>query len=251
MGTVYHTGNSALGIKNLLINSNGLINQRAYVSGTATTVSNQYTVDRWRVVTSGQNLTFTTTNGITTFTAPAGGVEQVIENLNVLGGDYVLTINGNATAIVAESTDNVTYTTITPVDGKYTITGGKYVKVKLSGGTFSLPQFEKGTIATPFENRPYGLELSLCQRYYWAIPPYYLKAYGYGNAANGFQFSFKLPVTMRTTPTIDYNAVTTTNCSAGAGIANSEFLTIQLTVTASGAYILQYNGTAQYASAEL
>ena len=29
-------------------------------------------------------------------------------------------------------------------------------------------QLEEGSVATPFENRPYGLELSLCQRYYEA-----------------------------------------------------------------------------------
>ena len=27
-------------------------------------------------------------------------------------------------------------------------------------------QLEEGSVATPFEQRPYGLELSLCQRYY-------------------------------------------------------------------------------------
>lgn len=30
-------------------------------------------------------------------------------------------------------------------------------------------QLEEGSVATPFEQRPYGLELSLCQRYYWRI----------------------------------------------------------------------------------
>ena len=30
-------------------------------------------------------------------------------------------------------------------------------------------QLEEGSVATPFENRPYGLELSLCQRYYEAM----------------------------------------------------------------------------------
>lgn len=165
MAFVYHSGNTGLGLKNLLINANGLVNQRGYVSGTATTSANQYTVDRWRVVTLGQNLTFTTTNGVTTFTAPAGGVEQIIENLNVIGGEYVISFTGTAVVSISQSTDNVTYTAVTPVSGKYTITGGKYVKVNFSGGTFSLPQFEKGTTATPFEQRPYGLELSLCQRY--------------------------------------------------------------------------------------
>ena len=30
-------------------------------------------------------------------------------------------------------------------------------------------QLEEGSVATPFENRPYGLELSLCQRYYEVV----------------------------------------------------------------------------------
>ena len=35
-------------------------------------------------------------------------------------------------------------------------------------------QLEKGTIPTPFEYRPYALELSLCQRYYQKYTNYYL-----------------------------------------------------------------------------
>jgi len=37
-----------------------------------------------------------------------------------------------------------------------------------SGATFQITgvQLEKGTVATPFEFRPYGAELALCQRYY-------------------------------------------------------------------------------------
>jgi hypothetical protein len=32
-------------------------------------------------------------------------------------------------------------------------------------------QVESGTVATPFERRPYGVELALCQRYYYRIAP--------------------------------------------------------------------------------
>lgn len=63
--------------KNLLINPLFLINQRGYVSGTATGGANQYTVDRWRVVTAGQNLTLSGSQA----TAPAGGLEQVVEGV--------------------------------------------------------------------------------------------------------------------------------------------------------------------------
>jgi hypothetical protein len=144
--------------RNKLINAQGLINQRVYVSGTATTAANQYTVDRWRVVTSGQNLAFSTTANAVTFTAPAGGVEQVVEGLNVESGTYVLNWSGTATAIVNGTARTKGET--------FSLTGGSNVTVRFSSGTFSLPQLEKGTSATPFEYRPFGSELALCQRYY-------------------------------------------------------------------------------------
>ena len=42
--------------------------------------------------------------------------------------------------------------------------------IETSGATFYITgvQLEEGTVATEFEHRPYGLELSLCQRYYQA-----------------------------------------------------------------------------------
>jgi len=44
------------------------------------------------------------------------------------------------------------------------------VVIRIPNGVYNFDigkiQLEEGSIATPFENRPYGLELSLCQRYY-------------------------------------------------------------------------------------
>jgi hypothetical protein len=146
------------GMRNLLINGNPIINQRGYVSGTATSGANQYTLDRWRVVTSGQSITFTDSANVRTVTAPAGGIEQVIEGLNILSGTYVLNWTGTATATVNG--------TSVAKGGTVTLTGGTNCTVRFSGGTFSLPQLEPGTVATPFERRSYGQELSLCQRYF-------------------------------------------------------------------------------------
>lgn len=148
----------AFSFRNRLINAQGLINQRGYISGTATTVANQYTLDRWRVVVSGQTLGFSTTQNVTTFTAPANGVEQVIEGINIETGTYVLKWTGTATATVNGN----------PISngGTISLTSGSNATVRFINGTFSLPQLERGTTPTPFEYRNRSVEIILCQRYY-------------------------------------------------------------------------------------
>ena len=80
----------------------------------------------------------------------------------------------------------------------------------VNGGYLKVAQFqlEEGSVATPFENRPYGLELSLCQRY--CFNPKYgadgsnqvIRGDCYGvDATNGW-INFKFPVTMRSQPTL-------------------------------------------------
>jgi hypothetical protein len=56
---------------------------------------------------------------------------------------------------------------------QWTYEAGEYIAIRLDPvgeGAGELHttgwQLEEGSVATPFENRPYGLELSLCQRYY-------------------------------------------------------------------------------------
>lgn len=190
-------GGPLAGLRNRLINAQGLINQRAYVSGTATTGANQYTVDRWRVVTLGQALSFTTTNNDTTFTAPAGGVEQVIEGINLESGTYILSWTGTATATVNGSA--------IANGGTIALTGGSNVTIRFINGTFLKPQFEIGSTATPFERRPYGLEFILCQRY---LPAFNYAGSGTEDCAVGFGtstsagvcfFPFKVPA--RVAPT--------------------------------------------------
>ncbi|MCG7328069.1 hypothetical protein [Achromobacter sp. ACRQX] len=143
--------------KNKLINAQGIVNQRNYVSGTATTGALQYTLDRWRVVTSGQNLTSTLSGIFRIMTAPAGGVEQVVESLCMEGGSYSLSWTGTATATVNG----------TPVANGASISlpAATNATVRFTGGTFSLPQLELG-VATPFEYLPPDAMLGRCQRYF-------------------------------------------------------------------------------------
>ena len=177
------------GLRNLIINGNPLINQRVYGSGTATALANQYTLDRWRVVTSGQSVTWTDSPGIRTVTAPAGGMEQVIEGLGLIGGGYTVNWIGTATCTVGGAS--------VAKGAQVTLTGGVDVTVRLTGGTWSRLQIEPGPLVSPFEQRPIGLELSLCQRYYCRL------ALSMQCAAVGFNImGFSLPVTMRAAPAV-------------------------------------------------
>jgi|TARA_B100001094_G_scaffold72637_1_gene68919 hypothetical protein len=69
-------------------------------------------------------------------------------------------------------------------------------------------QLEVGESATEFEHRPYGTELSLCQRYYFrtaSIASYPTVAIGYLNTSTQANFSFQFPVEMRASPSSSYS----------------------------------------------
>ena len=111
-----------------------------------------------------------------------------------------------------------------------------------SGATWYITglQVELGTTATPFERRPYNLELSLCQRYYTQFGT------SYGDAPSGFaghwstasvcRFVVGLPVPMRLAPSVSFTNPTggisiyrpsSSQASAGSDISAEE-------ITASG-----------------
>jgi hypothetical protein len=213
------------GSRNALINGNPTINQRGYVSGTATSGANQYTLDRWRVVTSGQSITWTDSANVRTVTAPAGGVEQVIEGVNLGTGTYTLSWTGTATATVG-GTAVANGTTVS-------VTGGVDLTVRFIGGTFSLAQFEPGTRSTIFERRSYGQELALCQRYYQSVSGDFA---GYLIQNDAIFWGIPFAVSMRAAPTVTFSGYTfvpaTTNLSANT-VSTSGF-TVQLAAGASG-----------------
>lgn len=206
--------------RNQIVNGSGQWNQRLYVSGVATTTANQVTLDRWRVVVSGQSLAFGAgaQGQGRTITFPAGGADQVIEAAAMKGGIYTLSWVGTATATVNG---------VAIANGGQTaaLTAYTAAKVRMIGGTGEDIQFERGSVKTPVEQRPPAVELALCQRDYaksYAIgtapqsaaqPGRYWLAGNTGGTING-RVSF--PVPMRAAPAVTlYDQGTNVNSVLG------------------------------------
>ena len=105
-------------------------------------------------------------------------------------------------------------------------------------------QLEEGTVATPFEHRPIGMELGLCQRYFYsqdnsalpdqvyAISPYAPPSYADGSLPNSTAWlSHSFPVTMRAAPTVI--AATASNGSINRKTATTNHIVFQWASTSA------------------
>ena len=145
------------GFRNKLINGDFRINQRG-VSGTVTLAAGAYGHDRWKAGASGCTYTYFIAQNITTLTITAGTLQQVIEGASLRSGVHKLSWTGTAQGRVDAGVYGASGLSGTAV-------GGTNQTIEFGTGTLASVQYEYGVV-TPFELRPYGLELSLCQRYY-------------------------------------------------------------------------------------
>jgi hypothetical protein len=84
-------------------------------------------------------------------------------------------------------------------------------------------QFETGSVATPFERRPYGTELMLCQRYYYRMKATGVNAFfgtGLVDTTTNALFITTFPVSMRTAPSALDQTGTATDYRVSTGGAN-------------------------------
>lgn len=175
MGITAGLGNAIVpasyGFRNLIINGNFSINQRAYTSA-SNLASGSYGFDRWKSNYTNTTLTFTSAPQGQTVTISASGViRQVVEQANVRAGSYVLSWTGTATGRVYNSGGSAPSYAVSPVSAYLDGTADVIVEFTPSSGTATLGdvQLEFGSRATPFETRPIGVELVLCQRYCFVV----------------------------------------------------------------------------------
>jgi hypothetical protein len=122
-------------------------------------------------------------------------------------------------------------------------------------------QVEPGPVATPFERRPIGMELALCQRYFYSGAPSNLIGYAQGTTVALVGKS--LPVTMRAVPTLTFSGTATVIYGNGLSLTSSTYegdlcnldnigfvITTSAVLTIGDALRLQ-SGTTVNASAEL
>ena len=126
--------------------------------------------------------------------APFTGVaDPVLQSVTLTATDQRFTFTSGA-ALGTTITEMALYFNMTPVG-----TAG-------ANDWFEITeiQVEEGTVATPFEHRPYQLELATCQRYFQRISQpaagNLICGFGLVPAANTVNVVMPLPVEMRTTP---------------------------------------------------
>lgn len=186
------------GFKNYIINGKKVVNQRGLTS-----TDNSYNQDRW--YKAGNNW--------------FQGIEG--DNNLISGKTYALSWVGAATAsyYVGNATSaTINSQTFTPIEngGSFTlaISAGQNLWIKFesdaTGSTFNFVQLEEGSVATPFEQRPLGLELSLCERYFKGVKEYI----GSGTPNGLITVSCIFGTIMRVTPTLSNS-----NATPGFGTA--------------------------------
>jgi hypothetical protein len=97
--------------------------------------------------------------------------------------------------------------------------------ISTNGATFYITgvQLETGSVATPFERRPYGTELALCQRYYYRMKATGVNAFfgtGLVDTTTNALFITTFPVSMRTVPSALDQTGTATDYRVTTGGAN-------------------------------
>ena len=185
-----HPTDSAIVAANLIVNGDFRVNQAGYVSA-AVLAAGAYGHDQWKAGAGGGNYSFTQLKSSTQITIASGkSLIQPIEDVNIVGGSYVLTWTGTAQARAGVNT-------LTP-SGAYAAsplliagqTAGTAMSVEFNTGTLGNVKLESGSTATPFIMRPYEEELAACQRYWQQLMINLISSAYVASAYHGVSFAF-------------------------------------------------------------
>jgi hypothetical protein len=108
--------------------------------------------------------------------------------------------------------------------------------IATSGATFYISQIqlEVGDTATPFEHRPYDMELARCQRYYYKTGGS-IRYYKNSSNTSAEAYPLGFPVYMRVSPSMSFGTVSTGANTSAYSIAGSSNQSTTVQITANGA----------------
>jgi hypothetical protein len=100
-------------------------------------------------------------------------------------------------------------------------------------------QLEAGSVATPFERRPYGTELALCQRYYEVAQLYSANS---GGGTRSDLTNYEWHVTKRASPTL---ALINPLIQTGTNTVSTSNFTESFYLFGAGIYLGSVSGNAE------
>lgn len=246
-GISYHTYEKTAATDELLLNA-GILNYIAFSSMTYSGDNNQYLEQKIEDVRTLTNktvtLSFYAKAGVSTSFTP-----RFIQNFGS-GGSTSVTTNTSAITLTTSWARYSVTTTIPSVAGK-TIGDDSFLAVHVLKFPESVDiditgvQLEIGSSATPFEVRPIGIELPLCQRYYNILlndisQSPFMDGY---QAANGYITSYISFPSMRKNPSLGVSWGTTSNVSTYNAIStgnNTLFLYIRASALGRAYMYIEY-----------
>jgi len=211
---------------NVLINGDFRVNQIGYASAAAL-AAGSYGHDQWKAGAAGGDYSFTQLKSSTQITIASGkSLIQPIEDVNVVGGSYVLSWTGTAQARagVNSFTPSGAYAASPlSIGGQAAGTG---MSVEFNAGTLGTVKLERGSVATPFVMRPYDQELLACQRYYQRFGEAMVSCDNAASVGQLFYGAFLWKPILRAAPTVNVytmsagNAGTASLASVSADVVN-------------------------------
>jgi hypothetical protein len=209
-------------------NNAGLYQPIEYVS---TFAGQTVTVSFWARADSPRNIALELEQFFGTGGTPSSSVNIIgsqLISLTATWSKYTATINVPSIAEKTLGTDsNDTIRLIFWFDAGSNF-NARTANLGQQSGTFDLAQvqLEEGAVATPFEQRPFGMELSLCQRYYQNIGSTFS---GVTNGTTTYEITIPYLTNLRASPQISVRSGGIFSARRAGGDVNITNPTIQNT----------------------
>ncbi|KMM77081.1 hypothetical protein ACP93_02670 [Xanthomonas sp. NCPPB 1128] len=222
--------------RNLLINASMQVNQRNFGGGAL--AAGAYGYDRWRAGSGGCNVSV---NSAGLISHTSGPLQQVIENPQGAWGQPLTLSVEDPSGSLSVSVGGATGT-ITAGSGRRSVTltptgsGNMTLQITATGVTYSRPQLERGSFASPFEYLKQPEEMALCQ---WYCRAGSLTLRSNGSATSGA--GTWLPFSMRAAPTVTFSSVNYVyGCSSIDSTSSTSGVEIFVAATGPFAFIASY-----------